>query len=349
MTEGFARIPRERLPALAAAAPKAELHLHIEGTLEPELAFAIGRRNGIPLPFADPAAMRAAYDFTNLQSFLDIYYAAAAVLRTEQDFFDLAWAYLERARADNVVRAEIFFDPQTHTARGVAFETVVGGLSRAVARAREELGVSAALIMCFLRHLPEREAFATLEQSLPYREQFIGVGLDSGERGNPPERFAEVFNRCRGLGLHAVAHAGEEGPAAWITAALDSLRVERIDHGVRCLDDRDVVGRLVRERVPLTVCPLSNVRLRVFDRLGVHNLPALLAAGLRASVHSDDPAYFGGYVNTNYRAAIEALPLSGADVYTLLRNGLESSFMTESEKARHVERLTAIFTAAAEG
>jgi adenosine deaminase len=348
MTNGFAGIPRERLSDLVTAAPKAELHLHIEGTLEPELAFAIGRRNGIPPPFASPEAMRAAYEFTDLQSFLDIYYAAAAVLRTEQDFFDLAWAYLERARADHVVRAEIFFDPQTHTSRGVPFATVVGGLSRAVQRGRDELGVSAALIMCFLRHLPERDAFETLDAALPFRQQFIGVGLDSGERGNPPERFARVFTRCRELGLHAVAHAGEEGPAAWISSALDSLHVERIDHGVRCLEDRALVTRLVRERMPLTVCPLSNVRLRVFDRLSDHNLPRLLAAGLRASVHSDDPAYFGGSVNTNYRAALEALPLNGAHLYTLLRNGLESSFMDEAEKARHVDRLTAVFTTAAE-
>ncbi len=348
MMHGFAGIPRERLAGLVAAAPKAELHLHIEGTLEPELAFALGRRNGIPLPFASPEAMRAAYDFTDLQSFLDIYYAAAAVLRTEQDFHDLAWAYLERARADAIVRAEIFFDPQTHTSRGVPFETVVAGLSRAVARAPAELGVSAALIMCFLRHLPEREAFATLEQALPHRGQFIGVGLDSGERGNPPERFARVFARCRDLGLHAVAHAGEEGPPASITAALDSLHAERIDHGVRCLEDPTLVARLVRERMPLTVCPLSNVKLRVFDRLADHTLPRLLAAGLRACVNSDDPAYFGGYVNTNLRAVLAELPLTGDDAYTLLRNGLEASFMEAGDKARHVERLTAMFTAAAE-
>ncbi|MFM7135704.1 MAG: adenosine deaminase, partial [Planctomycetota bacterium] len=277
----FSRISAERLPALVAAAPKAELHLHIEGSLEPELAFAIGRRNGVALPYPDPAAMRRAYAFSDLQSFLDIYYAAAAVLLHEQDFFELAWAYLQRAKADHVVRAEIFFDPQTHTARGVPFETVVRGLARAVERARTELGVSAALIMCFLRHLTEREAFETLEQATPFRGHFIGVGLDSGERGNPPEKFRQVFAKCRALGLHAVAHAGEEGPPASITGALDALGAERIDHGVRCLEDPAVVARLVRERVPLTVCPFSNVKLRVFDRLEDHNLPALLAAGLR--------------------------------------------------------------------
>ena len=336
-------IAPDRLADLIERAPKAELHLHIEGTLEPEMAFEIGRRNGVALPFPSPEAMRRAYAFTDLQSFLDIYYAAAAVLRTEQDFFDLAWAYLLGARADNVVRAEIFFDPQTHTSRGVPFETVVRGLSRAVERARRELGLSAALIMCFLRHLSQREALQTLEQAEPFRDQVIGVGLDSGERGNPPEKFTEVFARARGLGLHAVAHAGEEGPPASITGALDSLRVERIDHGVRCLEDPAVVGRLVRERIPLTICPLSNVRLRVFDTLAHHTLPALLAAGLRASVHSDDPAYFGGSVNRNLRASFAALPLTAHDAYTLLRNSLESSFMTQQEKDRHVARLDSLF------
>ncbi|MFM1904601.1 MAG: hypothetical protein RLZZ440_2501, partial [Planctomycetota bacterium] len=340
-----ARISTERLPAVVAAAPKAELHLHIEGTLEPELAFAIGKRNGVALPYPDPAAMRRAYAFSDLQSFLDIYYAAAAVLLHEQDFFDLAWAYLLKAKADNVVRAEIFFDPQTHTSRGVAFETVVRGLARAAERARAELDISAALIMCFLRHLTEREAFETLEQAEPYRDQFIGVGLDSGERGNPPEKFAGVFAKCRALGLHAVAHAGEEGPPASITGALDALGAERIDHGVRCLEDEAVVARLVRERIPLTVCPFSNVKLRVFDRLADHNLPQLLAAGLRASVNSDDPAYFGGYVNDNYLGSLAALPLTAADAYRLLRNSLESSFLEPSEITRHVTRLDDVFAA----
>jgi adenosine deaminase len=341
----FAAISPDRLPALVAAAPKAELHLHIEGTLEPEMAFAIGQRNGVALPYPDPEAMRRAYAFSDLQSFLDIYYAAAAVLLHEQDFFELAWAYLERAKADNVVRAEIFFDPQTHTARGVPFETVVAGLSRAVERARTELGVSAALIMCFLRHLSEREAFETLEQATPYRQQFIGVGLDSGERGNPPEKFRSVFAKCRALGLRAVAHAGEEGPPASITGALDALGAERVDHGVRCLEDPAVVKRLVRERIPLTVCPFSNVRLRVFERLDQHTLPALLAAGLRASVNSDDPAYFGGYVGDNFRGLLGSLPLTAADAYRLVRNSLESSFLEPSAIARHVERLDEVFAA----
>ncbi|MFN9373696.1 MAG: adenosine deaminase [Planctomycetaceae bacterium] len=331
------------LADLVARAPKAELHLHIEGTLEPELAFELGRRNGVPLPFATPEAMRQAYRFRDLQSFLDIYYTAAAVLRTEDDFHDLAWAYLQRARADHVVRAEIFFDPQTHTSRGVAFETVVRGLTRAIERARGEWGLSAALILCFLRHLTPREAFETLEQALPYREHFIGVGLDSGERNNPPEKFTEVFARCRSLGLHVVAHAGEEGPPAYVTGALEALRAERIDHGVRCLEDPVLVERLVRDRIPLTVCPLSNVKLRVFDTLAQHNLPRLLGAGLRASVHSDDPAYFGGYVNDNLRESLGALPLTRHDAYTLLRNSLESSFLEPSEKAPHLDRLDELF------
>jgi len=344
MLPNFSRIPAERLPSLIAAAPKAELHVHIEGTLEPELAFEIGRRNGIALPYASPESLRKAFAFTDLQSFLDVYYAAAAVLRTEDDFHDLTWAYLKRAHADNVVRAEIFFDPQAHTARGVPFETVIGGMSRAIGRARHELGISAALIMCFLRHLTEREAFETLERAEPFREHLLGVGLDSGERGNPPEKFAKVFDRCRRLGLHAVAHAGEEGPPASITAALDALGAERIDHGVRCLEDEAVVARLVRERIPLTVCPLSNVKLRVFDTLAHHNLPELLAAGLRASVNSDDPAYFGGYLNENLHQSFASLPLTAVDAYTLLRNSLESSFQNVGEQARHVERLTEVFS-----
>jgi adenosine deaminase len=318
--------------------------VHIEGTLEPELAFEIGRRNGIALPYDSPESLRRAFAFTDLQSFLDVYYAAAAVLRTEDDFHDLTWAYLQRAHADNVVRAEIFFDPQTHTARGVPFETVIGGMSRAIRRARSELGISAAMIMCFLRHLTEREAFETLERAEPFLEHLLGVGLDSGERGNPPEKFSRVFDRCRRLGLHAVAHAGEEGPPASITAALDALGAERIDHGVRCLEDQSVVARLVRERIPLTVCPLSNVKLRVFDTLALHNLPKLLAAGLRASVHSDDPAYFGGYLNETLSQSFASLPLTAADAYTLLRNSLESSFQPAVEQTRHVERLDELFT-----
>ena len=259
----FDLIPREQLPELLCAMPKAELHIHIEGSLEPELIFALAERNGLTLPYPDVETLRAAYDFSDLQSFLDIYYAGAGVLLKEDDFFDMAWAYLNRAAADNVLHAEIFFDPQTHSARGVSFETVIRGLDRAISKARSELGVSASLVLCFLRHLSEEEAFATLEEALPFRDLFIGVGLDSCERGHPPEKFARVFEHCRKLGLHLVAHAGEEGPAEYVWNALDVLHVARIDHGVRCLDDPALVQRLVKERIPLTVCPLSNVRLRV--------------------------------------------------------------------------------------
>ena len=345
MPPDLSRIAPKQVPGLVARAPKAELHVHIEGTLEPELAFEIGRRNGVSLPHASPEAMRKAHAFHDLQGFLDAYYAAAAVLVTERDFHDLAWAYLRRAHADNVVRAEIFFDPQTHTARGVPFAAVLGGLSRAVDRARAELGLSAALVMCFLRHLSQEDAFAALEQAEPYVGRLLGVGLDSAERGNPAGRFADVFARCRRLGLHAVAHAGEEGPPASITEALDTLRAERIDHGVRCLEDPAVVARLVRERIPLTVCPLSNVSLGVCGSLAEHPLPRLLAAGLRASVHSDDPAYFGGYVNEALVRSLAALPLSATDAYTLLRNGLESSFAPAAEKARDLDRLDEVFSA----
>lgn len=341
------RIDARRLPELVARMPKAELHVHIEGTLQPELAFAIGRRNGVPLAHRSPEAMRAAYAFRDLQSFLDAYYAASAVLVTEQDFHDLMIAYLERAHADNIVRAEIFFDPQTHAARGVPIGTVIAGLSRGIREAHERLGIPAALIMCFLRHLTEAEAIETLEQAMPFRDAFIAVGLDSSERGNPPEKFREVFARARRLGLHAVAHAGEEGPAASIAGALDALRAERIDHGVRCLEDETLVARLVRDRVPLTVCPFSNVKLRVFDRLADHCLPKLLAAGLKASVHSDDPAYFGGFLNDNLRGIFRELPLNATDAYSLARNSLEGSFAEESWKRGQIERLDAVFAEAA--
>ncbi|MEO7854991.1 MAG: adenosine deaminase, partial [Rubrivivax sp.] len=285
----FDKITAEHLQAVLRRMPKAELHIHIEGSLEPELIFKLAQRNRVSLPYADVEALRAAYAFTDLQSFLDVYYAGAAVLLKEQDFFDMAWAYFERAAADNVVHAELFFDPQTHTERGVDVGTVITGLSRACKRAYAELGISAALILCFLRHLSEEAAFETLEQALPHREHFIGVGLDSGEQGNPPEKFARVFARCGELGLHLVAHAGEEGPPAYIEAALDVLHVERIDHGVRCVEDPALVQRLAALRMPLTVCPLSNIKLRVFDTLADHNLATLLDAGLCVTVNSDDP------------------------------------------------------------
>ena len=334
---------RERLHDLVCGMPKAELHIHIEGSLEPELIFALARRNGVSLAYPDVDALRAAYAFTDLQSFLDIYYAGASVLLHAQDFEDMAWAYLMKAAADNVTHAEIFFDPQTHTARGVSFATVIEGLGRAAARAPGELGMTVALILCFLRHLSEAEAFATLEGSLPFRDRFIGVGLDSSERGHPPEKFARVFARCGELGLRRVAHAGEEGPPAYVWSALDALGVERIDHGVRSLEDPALVQRLARDGVPLTVCPLSNVKLCVFPDLSAHNLGGLLAAGLKATVNSDDPAYFGGYLNRNFTESFAALPLSAADAYTLARNSFEASFLSPAARSAHVERLDAYF------
>ncbi|MCA0240738.1 MAG: adenosine deaminase [Proteobacteria bacterium] len=331
------------LNALLRRMPKAELHLHIEGSLEPELIFKLAARNGVELPYASVEALRAAYAFTDLQSFLDIYYAGASVLLTEQDFFDLAWAYFERAAADNVVHAEIFFDPQTHTERGVPIEAVILGLDHACRRAHAEFGISSALILCFLRHLSEDAALQTLEQALPWRRHFIGVGLDSSERGHPPEKFARVFARCRELGLHLVAHAGEEGPAAYIESALDVLKVERIDHGVRCTEDAALVQRLARERVPLTVCPLSNVKLRVVERLADHNLPALLDAGLCVTINSDDPAYFGGYVVQNFLETFAALPqLGAAQARQLAANSFEASFVPAEHKARWRRELDAV-------
>ena len=344
----FDAIARDRLPALLRTMPKAELHLHIEGTLEPELIFRLAQRNGVALPYPSVDALRAAYAFTDLQSFLDLYYAGAGVLKTEQDFFDMAWAYFERAAADNVVHAEVFFDPQTRTERGVGIETVIVGLEHACRRAHAEYGLSAKLILCFLRHLSEEAAFATLEQALPYRQHFIGVGLDSSERGHPPEKFARVFARCRELGLHVVAHAGEEGPPAYIESALDVLKVERIDHGVRCTEDPALVRRLAAMRMPLTVCPLSNVKLRVFDTLADHNLKTLLAAGLCATVNSDDPAYFGGYVNDNFVQTFAALPaLNARDAWQLAANSFEASFVPDPQKAGWRQRLDAAFAAAA--
>lgn len=348
--QALARFPRERLPALLKALPKAELHIHIEGSLEPELIFALARRNGVALAYPDVEALRAAYAFTDLQSFLDIYYAGASVLLTEQDFFDMAWAYFERARADNVVRAELFFDPQTHTERGVPFEVVINGLHRACERARQELGVSAALILCFLRHLSEDSAMATLEAALPWRDRFIGVGLDSSEQGHPPAKFARVFARCRALGLHLVAHAGEEGPPAYVREALDVLHVQRIDHGVRSVEDAALMQRLAAEAVPLTVCPLSNLKLCVVGTLAEHPLPALLAAGLQATINSDDPAYFGGYMDANWQATFAALPqLGAAEAVTLALNSLEASFAPEAEKALWRARLVQVVEQALAG
>jgi adenine deaminase len=343
----FGRIPQERLPALLRTMPKAELHIHIEGSLEPEMIFALAKRNGVTLSYPSIEALRAAYAFSDLQSFLDIYYAGASVLLAEQDFFDLGFAYLDKAAAENVRCAEIFFDPQTHTARGVPMKHVILGLSHACHRAHAEWGLQAKLILCFLRHLSEDEAMATLDAALPWREQFIGVGLDSSERGYPPEKFARVFAHARALGLRLVAHAGEEGPPAYIESALDVLHVERIDHGVRCVESPALVQRLAALRMPLTVCPLSNIKLRVFETLAEHNLPALLQAGLCATVNSDDPAYFGGYLNQNFVQTFDALPVLGArEAYTLARNSFEASFASAADKARWIGELDAHFSAA---
>ena len=336
-------VAADRLPELLRRMPKAELHIHIEGSLEPELIFALAQRNGVPLVHASVEDLRSAYAFTNLQSFLDIYYAGASVLLKEQDFYDMAYAYFVKAAADNVIHAELFFDPQTHTARGVSMETVINGLHRACVNAKAELGVSASLIMCFLRHLSEEEAFETLEQAMPFRDKLIGIGLDSGEVGNPPEKFARVFARCRELGFHLVAHAGEEGPPAYVWTALDVLKVERVDHGVQSSKDASLMQRLAKDRIALTVCPLSNLKLCVFPDLASHNLRQLLDAGLAATVNSDDPAYFGGYVNDNFTQTFAAVDLNAQHAYMLARNSFEASFIDASAKRAYVDRLNESF------
>lgn len=314
--------------------PKAELHLHIEGTLEPELAFALAARNGVELPFADTGELRAAYAFTDLQSFLDLYYGLMAVLRTEEDFAELADAYLARAAAQGVRHAEIFFDPQAHTARGVPMGTVVEGLGRALERSEERHGVSTRLIMCFLRDEPAESALATLREAEPYLHRITGVGLDSAEVGNPPSKFREVYEAAAALGLRRVAHAGEEGPAAYVREALDVLGVERVDHGLRVMEDPGLVERLVRDRVPLTLCPLSNVRLRAVDVLAEHPLPRMMAAGLMCTVNSDDPAYFGGYAGDNFTAVRRELDLGDEQLRELARNSFLASFLEDDEERR---------------
>ena len=325
--------------------PKAELHLHIEGSLEPELMFALAQRNGVSLPYPSVEAVRAAYAFTDLQSFLDVYYAGAAVLQKEQDFYDLTMAYVRRAIADNVRHVELFFDPQTHTVRGVALATAFSGIARALRAAREENGFSAQMILCFLRHLPEDDALATLDAALPlradYADLWTGVGLDSSEVGNPPEKFARVFAQARAAGLHVVAHAGEEGPPEYIRAALDVLKVERIDHGVRVEEDAELMRRVARERVALTVCPLSNLKLCVVDTLARHNLARLLRAGMCVTINSDDPAYFGGYINANYLATCDALALTRDELAQLAANSFTASFATAEQKALWLEEVHA--------
>ena len=319
--------------------PKVELHLHIEGTLEPEMMFSLAGKHGIALPYASVEAVRAAYAFHDLQSFLDLYYAGASVLRDRSDFYALAMAYFTRAHADNVVHAELFFDPQTHTARGVAMEVVIGGLRDAMEDAQRRYGISSELILCFLRHLSEADAFATLDAALPFRSDFIGVGLDSGERGNPPSKFERVFARARGLGLRPVAHAGEEGPAGYIREALDLLKVERIDHGVRCDEDTELVDRLVREQIPLTVCPLSNLKLCVVRDLAAHNVARLLRRGVAVTLNSDDPAYFGGYIADNYRATATALELTAGELIAIAEHAARASFLPATAKAALLGRI----------
>ncbi|HTT26910.1 MAG TPA: adenosine deaminase [Solirubrobacteraceae bacterium] len=320
--------------------PKAELHLHIEGTLEPELMFELGRRNGVSLPYADTDAVRRAYRFGNLQSFLDVYYRACSVLIHERDFYELTIAYLNRARAQGVRHVEVFFDPQTHTARGVQFDTVVGGIGRALTEARRQ-GITSHLIMCFLRDLPVDDAMATLEQSLAHRDVIFGVGLDSAEVGNPPRKFREVFERAINAGFRAVAHAGEEGPPDYIWQALDVLGAERIDHGVRCLEDRSLVQRLEADRIPLTVCPFSNVKLRVVGTLEQHPLADMLEHGLRVTVNSDDPAYFGGYVGENLAGVAKALQLDDGALVQLARNSFEAAFLDDAARAGYLAELDA--------
>jgi adenosine deaminase len=330
------------LTTLIQQIPKAELHLHIEGTLEPELMMSLAQRNGVAIPYANVDEVRNAYEFSDLQSFLDIYYAGAQVLIEEQDFYDLTWAYLERAASDNVRHVEIFFDPQTHTERNISIDTVINGIYRALQDGEANLSISFELIMCFLRHLSAADAMATLEKALPHKKRIRAVGLDSSEVGHPPAKFTEVFDRARHEGFLTVAHAGEEGPPEYILEALDLLKVERIDHGVRSLEDPALVQRLAAERVPLTVCPLSNVKLRVFDKLEDHNLKKLLDAGLCATINSDDPAYFGGYIGENFLQTQQALELSADEIVSLAKNSFAASFLPDEQKTRHMNRIDQI-------
>lgn len=336
-------IPTQCLSELLQRMPKAELHMHIEGSLEPELIFAMAQRNKVALPYRSVQALRDAYVFDNLQSFLDVYHAGTLVLKTEQDFYDMACAYLARAQADNVLHAELFFDTQTHTGHGLSAEVVIKGLHRACTDAPDRFGMTASLILCFLRHLSEAEAFECLEQALPLRDSILGIGLASSEVGHPPEKFARVFARARALGFRLVAHAGEEGPPAYIWSALDVLKVERIDHGVQAIHDAALMQRLALDRIPLTVCPLSNLKLCVYPSLAQHSLHRMLEAGIVATVNSDDPAYFGGYLNENFSQTFAALPLSAVHAYQLARNSFEASFISAPERSAHVARLDALF------
>ena len=340
---------RRRMDKLIQGLPKAELHIHIEGSLEPDLMFALAKRNGIRLRFDSVEEVRRAYAFSNLQSFLDIYYEGANVLQKEQDFYDLTWAYLERASAQNVRHTEIFFDPQTHTDRDIAFDTVLAGIHHALDDGRQRLNISSRLILCFLRHLSAEAAMKTLKQALPHKDKIIAVGLDSSELGHPPEKFTEVFDRARAEGFLTVAHAGEEGPPDYIWQALDLLKVSRIDHGVRCTGDATLMDRLVHEQIPLTVCPLSNVKLRVFDTMRDHNLKELLDRGICATVNSDDPAYFGGYIHDNFVQAQQALGLDVTAIHNLAKNAFQASFLEPPEKQKLLDELNVYMTSNLEG
>lgn len=327
--------------------PKAELHLHLEGSLEPELMFALAQRNGLEIPYKSVEEIRAAYDFSNLQDFLDIYYVGMNVLVQEQDFFDLTWAYLSRVREDNVRHVEVFFDPQGNTDRGIAFDTVMTGITRALDQAQAEWGMTSKLILCFLRHLSEEAAFETLDMAKPWLHRIDGVGLDSSELGHPPSKFQRVFDAAGSLGLLRVAHAGEEGPPEYVLEALDLLHVDRLDHGNRSLEDEALTRRLAESGITLTVCPLSNLRLCGIPRLEDHPLKRMLAAGLHATVNSDDPAYFGGYVNDNFVRTTEAIGLTAEEIITLARNSFEGSFLSEAEKAVHLAEIDAVLEGAA--
>lgn len=329
---------------LIAVLPKAELHVHIEGTFEPELMFAIAKRNQVEIPYATVEELKLAYNFHNLQSFLDIYYAGANVLLHEQDFYDLTWAYFEKCKADNVVHCEIFFDPQTHTDRGVAFATVINGIEHACQDAQTKLGISSYLIMCFLRHLTEESAFNTLAAAEPYQDKIIGIGLDSSEVGHPPSKFARVFAQAKQQGYLIVAHAGEEGPPAYVWQALDLLQVNRIDHGVRSEEDPKLLQRLIAEQMPLTVCPLSNLKLCVIQDMAEHNIQRLLQLGVKVTVNSDDPAYFGGYMNDNFLAIHAALDLSAAELKQLAINSFEASFLSNAQKTNWINKIQALST-----
>lgn len=332
------------LLALADRIPKAELHIHLEGSLEPELMFALARRNDVSLPYKDEDALRQAYQFNNLQEFLDLYYSGMSVLVTEQDFYDLTWAYLERCQQDNVIHTEVFFDPQAHLERGISFKTQITGIHRALTDGQNKLGISFRIIMSFLRHLTEESAFETLALAMPYRDLIAGIGLDSSEMGHPPEKFERVFKKCRDLGLRVTAHAGEEGPPDYVWQAINQLKVQRIDHGNRALEDTSLVALITEKELTLTVCPLSNQRLRVVEDLSKHPLLTMMSKGMKVTLNSDDPAYFGGYVNANYHAIIRDLEPSPEQIMQLARNSFTGSWLNEKEKAVALDRVEAVWS-----